>query len=102
MTTLDCADSSQSSPRRSETLTSLQALSLWNNRFILVMARQFANRLELEEKELSDQVHRAMMLTLQREVSPSERDKLVAYARSHGLSQFCRLLFNLSEFVYLD
>ena len=39
MTTLDCADSSQSTPRRSETLTSLQALALLNNKFNLVMAR---------------------------------------------------------------
>ena len=45
MTTLDCADSSQSTPRRSETLTSLQALSLLNNRFNLVMAERFAERL---------------------------------------------------------
>ena len=32
----------------------------------------------------------------------SELDQLVAYARSHGLANMCRLLFNLSEFVYLD
>ena len=44
MTTLDCADSSQSTPRRNETLTSLQALSLLNNRFNLVMAERFSER----------------------------------------------------------
>ena len=46
MTTLDCADSSQSTPRRNETLTSLQALSLLNNTFNLEMARRFASRVE--------------------------------------------------------
>ena len=85
-----------------ETLTALQALSLWNNRFTLAMAREFADRLEKEEQALPDQVGRAMLLTVQREISPSERDQLVAYARSHGLAQLCRLLFNLNEFVYLD
>ena len=45
MTTLDCADSSQSTPRRNETLTSLQALSLLNNRFNLEMAQRMAERL---------------------------------------------------------
>ena len=38
MTTLDCADSSQSTPKRDETLTALQALSLLNNKFTLHMA----------------------------------------------------------------
>jgi hypothetical protein len=28
--------------------------------------------------------------------------QLVAYAREHGLANFCRLLFNLSEFIFLD
>ncbi len=41
MTTLDCADSSQSTPKRNETLTSLQALSLLNNRFNLAMVAAF-------------------------------------------------------------
>ncbi len=44
MTTLDCADSSQSTPQRAETLTSLQALSLLNNRFMLSMSAHFADR----------------------------------------------------------
>ena len=50
MTNLDCADSSQSTPKRNETLTALQALSLLNNKFTLVMARHFADRLAGEEK----------------------------------------------------
>ncbi len=62
MTTLDCADSSQSTPRRNETLTSLQALSLLNNRFNLVMAERFAQRLESEANDLPEQIDRAMLL----------------------------------------
>ena len=41
MTTLDCADSSQSTPKRDETLTTLQALSLLNNKFTLEMSNRF-------------------------------------------------------------
>ena len=44
MTTLDCADSSQSVARREETITALQALSLLNNKFMLRMAEHFAER----------------------------------------------------------
>ena len=102
MTTLDCADSSQSTPRRNETLTSLQALSLLNNRFNLVMAEEFADRLQLESSDLTTQVHSAMALVTQRRISEMERDELVAYARTHGLPNLCRFLFNLSEFMFLD
>ena len=102
MTTLDCADSSQSTPRRNETLTSLQALSLLNNTFNLEMARRFASRVEQEAGDLESQVQRAIGLVLQRPASETEQAELVAYARSHGLPNLCRMLFNLSEFVFLD
>jgi hypothetical protein len=102
MTTLDCADSSQSTPKRDETLTSLQALALLNNGFILEMAGKFATRLQQEEAPLPDQVDRAMALVAQRSLERAERDVLVAYAESHGIVNLCRFLFNLSEFIYLD
>ena len=56
MTTLDCADSSQSTPRRNETLTALQALSLLNNKFTLSMSQQFAERLTNEVSGMENQV----------------------------------------------
>ncbi len=102
MTTLDCADSSQSTPRRNETLTSLQALALLNNQFNLVMAEQFARRLEKGSSDLSSQVKEAMLLVTQRAASDSETKEMADYARTHGLPNLCRLLFNLSEFVFVD
>ncbi len=102
MTTLDCADSSQSTPRRSETLTSLQALSLLNNRFNLVMAERFAGRLEKEASDLPEQIELAMKLIAGRSPTDWERKDLLAYARKHGLANLCRMMFNLSEFVFLD
>ncbi|MFG0266729.1 MAG: DUF1553 domain-containing protein [Rhodopirellula sp. JB055] len=102
LTTLDCADSSQSTPRRNETLTSLQALSLMNNQFNLVMADAFAKRLESDRDNLPERVDRAMQLLCQRVPSPTERDDLVAYAEVHGLQNLCRILFNLTEFVFVD
>lgn len=102
LTTLDCADSSQSTPRRNETLTSLQALSLLNNKFNLVMAQAFAKRLESESGDLAEQVELAMQLLSQRASTAAERDDLVAYAQIHGLENLCRILFNLSEFVFVD
>lgn len=102
MTTLDCADSSQSTPRRIETLTSLQALSLLNNRFNLEMARRFALRLSTETSDSDTQVDRAMKLLCGRSPTEHERQQMSSYLDRHGLPNLCRMLFNLSEFVYLD
>jgi mono/diheme cytochrome c family protein len=102
MTTLDCADSSQSTPKRNETLTSLQALSLLNHRFNLSMAQHFAIRLKLEAGDLEGQVTAGFRLVTGRSPTASEHSQLVTYAREHGLANACRLLLNLSEFIFLD
>jgi hypothetical protein len=102
MTTLDCADSSQSTPQRIETLTSLQALSLLNSRFNLAMAEHFAENLQRAEVSLEEQVEHAFKLVTLRKPEPSELEDMMEYARHHGLPNLCRFLFNLSEFVYLD
>ena len=102
MTTLDCADSSQSTPRRHETQTALQALSLLNNRFTLSMAQHFATRLETDAQSLDARIEKAFQLLTGRAPSPTERLQTIAYAEQHGLPALCRLLFNLSEFVFVD
>jgi mono/diheme cytochrome c family protein len=102
MTTLDCADSSQSTPKRGETLTALQALSLLNNKFTLHMASRFATRLEKESKTLQGRINLAHQLTTGRPPTATEMATLEKYAQQHGLPNLCRVLFNLSEFSYLD
>jgi hypothetical protein len=102
MTTLDCADSSQSTPQRGETLTALQALSLLNNKFTLEMSNRFAARLQKESKTLRAQIHRAHQLTTGRPPTERELASLENFAQQHGLTNLCRVFFNLSEFTYLD
>jgi hypothetical protein len=102
MTTLDCADSSQSTPQRSETLTALQALTLLNSPFNLTMTKRFAQRLQQQATTLEEQVELAMQLIAQRNPDSVEFAELTQFAGQHGLDQLCRYLFNLSEFVYLD
>ena len=102
MTTLDCADSSQSTPLRDETLTSLQALSLLNNRLSLNMSRYFARRLGEESKPGSDRIDLAMRLIAGRPPADRERAEFSAYAEKHGFENLCRVLFNVSEFVFVD
>ena len=102
MTMLDCADSSQSTPTRNETLTSLQALALLNNKFTLAMAEHFSARLQKESDNVEQQVARGIEITTGRTATQREIEALTQYASKHGLPNVCRLLFNLSEFVYVD
>jgi hypothetical protein len=102
MTILDCADSSQSTPRRDETLTSLQALSLLNNRFNLAMSEHFAARMAGASDDPHQQVLRAFSLVTGRSPDPGEQQQMTSYVRAHGLENLCRLLFNLTEFVFVD
>jgi len=102
MTTLDCPDASLLAPKRNVTLTALQALSTLNNPFVLRQCEHFAARLQEESADLSEQIERAYRLALSRPPSPNEAGLLRAYARKHGLANACRLLFNTSEFVFVD
>ncbi|MBW3600945.1 MAG: DUF1549 and DUF1553 domain-containing protein, partial [Planctomycetes bacterium] len=102
MNTLDCADPSMSAPKRDETLTSLQALAMLNNRFMLAMAEEFAARLKREAGTLEEQVVLGHRLATGRAPAPAEQDELTAYAREFGLANTCRVLLNLNEFVFVD
>jgi hypothetical protein len=107
MTALDCADSSQSTPKRDETLTALGALALLNNDFMLCMAEHFSQRLEEDIDGPGDQlipsrVDRAFRLVTGRRPMASEREQLAAYATEFGMTNTCRLLLNLNEFVFID
>jgi len=102
LTTLDCADSSQSVPQRNETVTALQALALFNNRFNLEMSQRFADRLTRESRDLSDRVSTAFELVTGRQPDSGEVRDLTVYAEQFGLANLCRVLFNLNEFIYIE
>ncbi len=102
MSTLDCADSSQSTPKRDETLTALQALSLLNNDFMLCMAEHFSQRLVRERSSLAAQVELAFALITGRAPSAEEQAEMEQFADQNGLVNLCRVLLNLSEFVFVD
>lgn len=102
MTTLDCADSSQSTPRRTETFTPLQALSLMNNDFTLVMAESLRKRLQSKTEHVAEQVAHGFSLCTGRVPSETELQSMLIYSESHGLPALGRLLFNLNEFIFVD
>lgn len=103
MTTLDCPDPANMTPKRLTTTTPLQSLALYNNDFMLRQAQCFATRLEAEAGSDNDaQVRRAFTLALSRDPSTEERALATKFIRDEGLFAFCRSVLNLNEFVYVD
>ncbi len=102
MTTLDCADSSQSTPARLETQTPLQSLTMLNSQFNLAMARKFADRVRDKADSIDTQIKLAMQLAVGRDPTLEEQRLMKDYVDQHGLENLARMIFNLSEFVYVD
>ncbi len=101
--TFDCPDSATAAPRRGNTTTPLQALSLMNNSFTLRMAEHFAERLTREQPAgVEKQVERAFELTCGRPATAAELQESVAFVSEHGMPAFCRVLFNSNGFLYVN
>jgi hypothetical protein len=102
MESLDCPDASLLTPKRNTTLTALQALAMLNDPLMLKQSESLAERLRVLRKDVSGQIHEAYWLALAREPRQEELSLLVAYAKKHGLENFCRLLLNSNEFMFVD
>ena len=102
MDTLDCPDPSVLTPKRNTTVTALQALAVLNNPVVIRQAEHLAERLQKMTGAIDGQIKEAYRLVLCRPPTPSEAEKLASYARKHGLANACRLLFNSSEFMFVD
>jgi mono/diheme cytochrome c family protein len=97
MTVLDCADPSMQVEKRIETLSPLQALALFNNSFMLTMAKHLAARVEKDGG-----ISAAFRIAIGRDPTAKELEALEAYANEHGLANACRVVLNLNEFVFVD
>jgi len=102
MDALDCPDSSLLTPKRNVTITALQALALLNDAFVLRQAEHAAARFASSSPGLEAQVQNLYRVALNRSPSGSETERLLAYARGYGLTNLCRVVFNTSEFMFID
>ena len=102
LTTLDCADPSMQVARRNESTSPLQALAVLNNALVLSMSREAGAAMASEGENLSAQVLLAHRRILGRDPVPSEQAALLDYATRFGMTNCCRVLFNLNEFSFVD
>jgi hypothetical protein len=103
METFDLPENSTSCPRRTESVVAPQALSLLNGKLAIECARAMASRVKVEAgTDPVRQVERAFDLTLQRSPGPEEQNACVRLLESQSLTELCRALLNLNEFLYID
>jgi hypothetical protein len=109
----DMADTDSSCAARFTTTVPTQALGMLNGEFTNEQARDFAERLEREApSNTAAQVARGISLTASRRPGAEEVAGDVAFIRKlqsdggmnprQALVQYCLLLLNSNEFVYLD
>ncbi len=95
----DRPDANQSCPRRHESTTAPQALTLLNSDFTWTCARQLAKSIAEGESSAASQAEVACRLVLARSATSREE----ALLRDAGeLETFCAALLNSSEFLYVD
>jgi len=98
----DCPDAGQSTSRRRESTTPIQALNLWNSRFTLERSSAFARRVRQEAgARPQNQVQRAFLLALSRPATPAEEHEALEALRGQDLEVLCRALLNSNEFLFI-
>ncbi len=102
MDCLDCADPSQLTPVRNLSLTALQAMATWNDRFIVRQCEHFAARLAKDNPSLDKQLEAAYQLALNRPPTKAELETVKPYAAKHSLAAACRVILNSNEFLFVD
>ena len=98
----DCPDASQAVAKRSRSTTPLQALNLFNSRFVLQQAGLLAKRLQTETgSDAASQVVRAYVLCFNRIPSEEEKEAAIDFIKIEGPESFARALINANEFVFV-
>jgi len=102
MESLDFPDLGLLAPQRGFSVSSLQALTIFNNDFVLHHSQVLAEKLQARHATVGAQVTEVCRLVFLREPGKEESEVLVAYATQHGLAATCRVLFNSNEFIFVD
>lgn len=102
MTDFDQPDCAFSTPRRAETTTPLQALTMMNHSFTLDMAEALAERVMSEAgADVDAQVRRLYAVCYEREPSAEELATCLGFVASADLPALCRVMLNASELIYV-
>jgi hypothetical protein len=99
----DCPDAGQSTARRRESTTPIQALNLLNSRFTHDASEALAKRASGDNAHhLTDSIRNVYQLTLGRVPDAPELQDALRICSQHGLTPLCRALLNSNEFLFLQ
>jgi hypothetical protein len=101
MSALDFPDLGLLAPTRSNSISPLQALALFNNNFVLFHSQSMAEQISERTSDIDQQIVEAVQRAYQRPPSAVELAQFRAYVQQHGLAAFCRLLPNSNEFLFI-
>ena len=73
-----------------------------NNGLVVTVSKHFAARLQSEPGSASDKVSSGFYRAVGRPPNGSELSQLVSYVDRFGWENYCRVLFNLNEFSFVD
>jgi len=102
MEALDCPAGDQIMPTRANSVTVQQVLAMWNDLLVIRQSEHLAKQLTAQATSTPSRVDLAFQLALGRVPRTTELDRFVAYTQKHGLANFCRLLYNMNEFIFID
>ncbi len=98
---LDLPECSLRAPKRDNTTTALQALSLLNGNFLTQQAGFFAERVkQTAGTDAKAQAVQAFRFAFGRTPNAVETQGAVQLIRTYGLPSLCRALLNANEFLY--
>ena len=102
MEALDFPDLGLLAPTRGFSVSSLQALALFNNDFVLHHCSALAQRAMSATPVLEAQVRNAVRFVWLREPSLDELHDFIDFSTTQGLPALCRVLFNSNEFLFVN
>ncbi len=98
----DAPDSNQSCSNRERSTTAPQSLTLLNADEVLTASTLTAQRVKVAGKDVEEQIQRTFRIILGRKPNSNELAASQAFLVEAPLSELCRALFNLNDFVYLN
>ena len=98
----DLPDSNQSCPKRGGSVTAPQALAMLNGSDVIAAAKATADRLTKDSKSNDVRIREAYRLILGRPPTAEEESLAQEFLLQSPMTELCRALFNVNEFVYVD
>lgn len=102
MDALDFPELGMTAPVRGFSASPLQSLALLNNEFVLRHSEALAQRAETGGATAAERVREMFRQALLREPDVAELEAMAGLVERHGLAAAARVIFNASEFQFLD